>query len=421
MKKAILLVASLLPLQLLAQDPNYRTSVPTIQMSDNTVWCATNNCLTPLGGNMSEIKAGADGTMYGLGASGGLYTYTAVSGWVDAPSALQTAGGNSITHISVASASQVLALSSAASPANNVFVLDPQGTSWTALSERLSTAEIGADGSIWGIDSKAAIWSYIRGSWTDPPGQLSNVAVASAGSVWGVDSSGDLLLWNGNAFVAAAPVPSFTPSQAKDAIAVIGGGNFLAVLDTAGGIHVLNNSAPALMPPQPLAITSLTCVLGSTQNGDVCTATANTIAGIHVGDSITIAGNNIGNGTWTVQAVTGCSPAPCIQWQGTKFGTAAGGTLTDNTVAQATSNTGKWSTIQGTASEITGGGPLTFVLAGGLTYHLNLTVPALTVTASVSHQCTRGGCILQTLTAHAYFGGPGGAHGTAGVTTQTSG
>lgn len=174
----LLLATLLLPLPLLAQDPNYRTTNISGQMSDNTVWCATHNCLTPLGGTMSEIKAGYDGTLYGLNSAGALYTYTAASGWVEAPSALQTGGGNSLAHISVASASQVLALSSAASPANNVFVLNSGGTAWTGLSQRLSTAEIGADGSIWGTDSNALIWSYVSGTWTDPPGQLSNLAVS---------------------------------------------------------------------------------------------------------------------------------------------------------------------------------------------------------------------------------------------------
>lgn len=227
--------------------------------------------------------------------------------------------------------------------------------------------------------------------------------------------------WNGSAFVAA-PAPPFTPSQAKDAIAV-SGENLLAVLDTSGGIHVLNNVPPT--QPQPVPITSVSCVLGGNgqENGDVCTGTVSSIAGIQVGDSVTVADNNVSNGTWTVQGspAAGCSPSPCIQWQGTNFGTATGGTLTDNTVGNAGSNLGKWSTIQGTASALTGGGALTFALANSATYHLNLTVPALTVMASVSHQCTRGGCILQTLTAQAYFGGPGGAHGTAGVTSSSSG
>jgi len=154
-------------------------------MTDNTVWCATNNCLTALGGTMAEIKAGYDGTLYGLTSTGALYTFTVAAGWVEAPSALQTAGGKSLAHISVANASEVMALSSAASPANNVFVLDSGGTAWTELSRRLSVAEIGADGSIWGMDSSNVIWSYVNGVWTDPPGQLSNLAVSSASEVMG--------------------------------------------------------------------------------------------------------------------------------------------------------------------------------------------------------------------------------------------
>jgi hypothetical protein len=367
---------------------------------------------------VSELKAGADGTLYGLNPSAILYNYTVASGWVEAPSALQTAGGNGLTHISVASASQVLALSSSAS--NNVFVLNSSGTAWIALNRRLSTAEIGPDGSIWGMDSSGAIWCYISGNWTHLPGQLTNLAVASAENAWGVNSSGTLMQWNGTAF-AAAPTPPFTPSQVQNAIAVWGE-TFLAILDTSGGIHVLNNSG-SVQPTQPLAISSLTCKFENTggYNGDVCVATVPSVAGIQIGDSFTIAGNSVGNGTWTALTITGCSPSPCAVFYGTKFGTATGGSLTDNTVANYNSNAGKWHTVMGTASAVTGAGALTFALAGGVSYHLNLTVPAHTVTATVSHQCTRGGCILQTLTAQALFGGPGGAHGTAGVTTQTSG
>ncbi len=166
-RKTILTFASLLlafslllSLPLLGQA--FRFAVPALQMTDNTVWCATNNCLTSLGGTMAEIKAGYDGTVYGLTSASALYSYTVAGGWVESASGLQTAGGYSLSHISAASASQVLALSSV-STGNNVFVLNSAGTAWGALSRRLSVAEIGVDGSIWGMDSNGLIWSYVSG------------------------------------------------------------------------------------------------------------------------------------------------------------------------------------------------------------------------------------------------------------------
>jgi hypothetical protein len=385
-------------------------------MTDNTVWCATNNCLTALGGTMAEIKAGYDGTLYGLTSTGALYTFTVAAGWVEAPSALQTAGGKSLAHISVANASEVMALSSAASPANNVFVLDSGGTAWTELSRRLSVAEIGADGSIWGMDSSNVIWSYVNGVWTDPPGQLSNLAVSSASEVMGVNSSG-LMQWNGSAFAAFSPAPNFTPSQAADALTMLG--SFVAALDTGGGIHVINNVPPTT--PQAISISSIIC--GSAPY--FCVVAVPSIAGIQVGDNISIGGNLGGDSSRTVYSTSAspnpCSPAPCVEYLGWRSGTYPGGTLTDNTAGSAGSNWGKWSTIQGTASALTGGGAYTFALSSGGLYHLNLTIPNLTVTVLGAHNCTRAGCISETVSAQAYFTNPPGAHGTAGVTVSKTG
>jgi hypothetical protein len=407
---------ALLSLPLTAQD--FRAAFPSLQMTDNTVWCATNNCLTALGGTMAEIKAGYDGTLYGLTSAGALYTFTVAAGWVEAPSALQTAGGKSLTHISVANASEVMALSSAASPANNVFVLNSGGTAWTALSKWLSVAEIGVDGSIWGMDSSNVIWSYVNGVWTDPPGQLSSLAVSSAGEVVGVNSSG-LMVWNGSAFASFSPAPNFTPSQAKDAVAMVG--NFIAALDTGGGIHVLNNVPPT--QPQTISVTSITC--GPSRGPYSCVAGVPSVAGIQVGDNISVDGNILGGGSLTVYSTSAsanpCSPAPCVEYLGANWGGPfTGGTLTDNTAGSAGSNWGKWSTLQGTATGITGAGAYTFVLSGGGTYHLNLTIPTLTVTVVGAHSCTRGGCLSETVSAQAYFTSPPGAHGTAGVTVSNT-
>ncbi len=215
-------------------------------MIDNTTaYCGTHNCLTPIGGTLalSEIKAGPDGTVYGLTSAHALYTYTQPTGWVLAPAALQSPGGGSITHISVESASQVLGLNNAAAPAANVYVLDSAGTAWAALTgaPTLAVAEIGSDGSIWGLTSGNVIYNFNGSVWTQVSGTLSNLANAGMGNVWGVNPSGVIQQWNGTAFAALSPTPSFTPSQATDAIATAGGGG-LAILDTSGGIHVSSNA-----------------------------------------------------------------------------------------------------------------------------------------------------------------------------------
>jgi hypothetical protein len=148
---------------------NAFTWTPTPTLIDNTNYCVNHNCLTPIGGSpalaLSEIKAGPDRTVYGLTGAHALYTYTQPTGWVLAPSALQTAGGNPITHISVGLASQVLALNNAT---GNVYVLNSAGTAWAAVagSPTLTVAEIAADGSIWGMTSAGTIYNWNGSAWT---------------------------------------------------------------------------------------------------------------------------------------------------------------------------------------------------------------------------------------------------------------
>jgi hypothetical protein len=85
-----------------------------------------------------------------------------------------------------------------------------------------------------------------------------------------------------------------------------------------------------------------------------------------------------------------------------------------------------WTTLSGTSAAVSGGGAMLFThkVAGG-SYHLNLVVPALTNTGGGFWACPPGtGCppgSYHTSHATAYFGGQGGAHGTAGVTGTASG
>lgn len=258
---------------------------PTLGLADNTAWCATNNCLTSIAGITVETKAGIDGTIYGLNSAHQLFTYTANAGWVLAPSALQSAGGYPLMHISVGIASKVLALNT--STGSNIYVLNSAGTAWQLLGGWLSMAEIGADGTIWGINlENSTIYTWTGSAWAAPGGLLSNIAVGSSGNVWGVNPYNQIFLYvGGSAVWEQIPVP-FTPSTAENAIAAAGDMG-VAVLDTSGGIHV------------------------STDEGNT------------------------------------------------------------------------WSTIEGTASSISGGGWAMFVRgSSGVSYHVNLVVPALTNTGA---------------------------------------
>jgi hypothetical protein len=374
------------------------------------------------GPSLVEIKAGADGSVYGLTSNALLYTWTLAAGWVEAPSALQTAGGRSLSHISMASAGNVMALTGAAS--NNVFVLDSAGTGWTGLSgETLSQAEIGPDGSVWGMTAAGAIWCYSSGSWWGAPWQLSNIAAFSAISVFGVNSSGQLMQWNGSALAAVTPAPNFTPSQARNALSAVSG-SFLSILDTGGGIHLLN------MLPQaaPLTFPINTATCSNIVEGVICGVSLSSIGGIQVGDSVTPAGNGaLSTGIhYVVQSLAStfmnhtCSSSPCVWFWAFGTGTASGGTLTDLSSPFQYANPGAWSAVVGSASAITGNSSFTYVLQGGSAFHVNLLIPQLTATVAFNARCLRG-CYNVWASATASFGGKGGAHGTAGVTQKNGG
>lgn len=185
---------------------------------DQSLHCATNNCLTSLAQfpehGIVEIAASnsMDGTVYGLDFYGVLYGYTA-NGWVESASALQNPGGNQITHISVGAASQVIAMTNVPykSDATNMYVMNSTGTGWDALNEIWSTnSEIAYDGTIAGNGGDGGTYARLNGAWTklsaaaDSP---CNIAVGDSTHIWGVTCAGVLESWNGSAFVAQSPAP----------------------------------------------------------------------------------------------------------------------------------------------------------------------------------------------------------------------
>ncbi len=246
----LLALALLLALPLLGQDRGQRSPV----VNDNM------NCRAPVGavtGGSAGTWAAPDGTLYSLNSAHILFAYTKETGWARSSPALQSAGGYPLMHVSVGSASQVLALSTAAPPSNNLYVLNSTGTAWRPLSAPiwLALAEIGADGSIWGISAKQ-IYNWTGSAWTAVPGHLDNLAVALSTMVWGVNSSGVLEKWNGTAWVARSPALPFPRSHAENAIHVDWMGGYglerLALLDSGGGFHVSENAGQS-WPTMPTA------------------------------------------------------------------------------------------------------------------------------------------------------------------------
>lgn len=217
-------------------------------MVDNTTWCERNNCLTSIGGDLAEVKAAADGTVYGLTSAGVLQQWTQSGGWVNAPSSLQSPGGNKITHISVGSATEVLALTNAPYPDENIYTLvsgawQPPSTDPT-LAGNLTTAEIAADGSMFAIGGGpycCQIYQWNNGGWEQVgTGTFQNLANAGGGIAWAVATDGYLEEYKGCCSWTQVTTTGFTPSPAIDALAAVGSGSIAAV-GIHGGIQVSYN------------------------------------------------------------------------------------------------------------------------------------------------------------------------------------
>lgn len=290
---------------------------PTLALADNTAWCATGNCLTPLpatSGTLTEIKAGYDGTIYVLDAAVP-YQLSAARVWTEVPTALQTAGGLPIIHVSVGVATQVLAQTAGD---DNVYVHNAAGTAWSLLAGdgTCSDAEIGADGTIWCVNASNGIYSWAGGAWTGRGTGFCNLAIGNVNSVWATTCAGVLESWNGSAWVAASPAPSFTPSHAVDAIAAVGESS-LAALDTSGGIHVFNSAGSGVwstISGTASAIAGGGWVYLFTRDGGTAyhvnlVVPALTVAGSGSASCVTLDGGQVdcGNETLTVTAIMGAT------------------------------------------------------------------------------------------------------------------
>ncbi len=72
-------------------------------------------------------------------------------------------------------------------------------TGWfTNVPGSLSQISVGADGSVWGINSSQQIFTYDypSESWTYVPGSLTQIAVGWGGAVWGLNAQQQIYRWN---------------------------------------------------------------------------------------------------------------------------------------------------------------------------------------------------------------------------------
>jgi hypothetical protein len=65
----------------------------------------------------------------------------------------------------------------------------------------LQQVSVGADGTVWGINSAGLIYRYDSNSqsWVQTPGYLKQIAVGGNGAVWGLNPAGSIYRWNAQA------------------------------------------------------------------------------------------------------------------------------------------------------------------------------------------------------------------------------
>ncbi len=68
--------------------------------------------------------------------------------------------------------------------------------SFTIVPGALQEISVGADGSVWGLNSSQQIFTYSSSGWTNIPGTLSQIAVASSTAVWGLNEQGQIYHWD---------------------------------------------------------------------------------------------------------------------------------------------------------------------------------------------------------------------------------
>lgn len=73
-----------------------------------------------------------------------------------------------------------------------------RASSFSPVPGALSHIAVGADGSVWGINSSQQIFTYdyAENGWTSIPGALTQIAVGSSTAVWGLNAQGQIYHWD---------------------------------------------------------------------------------------------------------------------------------------------------------------------------------------------------------------------------------
>jgi hypothetical protein len=189
-------------------------------------WDGTSQTWTEISGNLSSISVGANGDVWGINSYQQIFH---LAGTTPRPFQALDAFPGPVDQISVAVDGRAWALNATAveyldqltasfqvfsgAPALaqisaglgwNVWGVDPSGSiyrlttalgapTWTSVPGELKVIQVGADGSVWGVNAVGQTFTYdsVHSTWTNIPGQLGtgpgDLAVGADGTVWGIN------------------------------------------------------------------------------------------------------------------------------------------------------------------------------------------------------------------------------------------
>lgn len=151
--------------------------------------------LAPMPMEAVTLQAGADGSLWGMGIGGTVFSYNSqMQSWTQV-----TSGIADIQKIAVGSNSAVWAV---AWPDTD-YRWDPSSQSFLQTSTAVWSISVGADGDTWGLQSLSFSqtnsvyhFDFTTQAWIPVPGELNQIAVGNSGAVWGINQFEQIYRFN---------------------------------------------------------------------------------------------------------------------------------------------------------------------------------------------------------------------------------
>ena len=109
----------------------------------------------------------------------------------------------SVTFVPLASGARTASVSitESGAPAAQIVALNGNGSGFATAPGSLRQISVGADGTVWGLNSNNSIyrWDTVLQTWDWIPGSLAQIYVGNATSVWGLNSAGAIYQFNTSA------------------------------------------------------------------------------------------------------------------------------------------------------------------------------------------------------------------------------